>query len=85
MAKMSTFISFFYFKKSLDLSQGLLKLTPNDSLSPHNCLTHYHTILYFGTPKIYSCGKHCEKRRNCLCHFPFLTMFSTLFGTYFPF
>ena len=29
-------------------------------------LTHYHTIPHFDTPKIYSCGKHCEKRRNCL-------------------
>ena len=23
-------------------------------------------ILHFDTIKIYSCGKHCEKRRNCL-------------------
>ena len=29
-------------------------------------LTHYHTMSYFNTLKIYSCGKHCEKRRNCL-------------------
>ena len=29
-------------------------------------LTHYHTMLQFDTLKIYSCGKHCEKRRNCL-------------------
>ena len=37
--------------------------------------------------KIYSCGKHCEKRRNCLeqAISPFLTMFSTLYGTYFSF
>ena len=23
-------------------------------------------VPHFDTPKIYSCGKHCEKRRNCL-------------------
>ena len=34
---------------------------------------------------LYSRGKHCEKRRNCLLQaiFPFLTMFSTLNGIYF--
>ena len=30
------------------------------------CLTHYHTILHFDALKIYSCRKHCEKKRNCL-------------------
>ena len=29
-------------------------------------LTHYHTIPHSDTLKIYSCGKDCEKRRNCL-------------------
>ena len=29
-------------------------------------LTNYHTMLHFDALKIYSCGKHCEKRRNCL-------------------
>ena len=29
------------------------------------CLTHYHTMQHFDTLKIYSCGEHCEKRRNC--------------------
>ena len=50
-------------------------------------LTHYHTIPHFDTLMIYSCGKHCEKRRNCLQQAisPFLTMFPTLYGTYFPF
>ena len=28
-------------------------------------LTHYHTMQHFVTQEIYSCGKHCEKRRNC--------------------
>ena len=28
-------------------------------------LTLYHTIPYFDSLKIYSCGKHCEKMRNC--------------------
>ena len=27
-------------------------------------LTHYHTMPHFDTLKIYSCGKHHEKRRN---------------------
>ena len=50
-------------------------------------LTHYHTMPHFDTLKIYRCGKHCEKRRNCLSQAisPFLTMFSTLYGTYFSF
>ena len=32
----------------------------------------------------HSCGKHCEKKRNCVeqAISPFLTMFSTLCGTY---
>ena len=36
---------------------------------------------------IYSCGKHCEKRRKCLKQAvsPFLTMFPTLYVTYFSF
>ena len=29
-------------------------------------LSHYHTMLHFDALKIYSYGKHCEKRRNCL-------------------
>ena len=29
-------------------------------------LTHYHTMPHFDALKIYSCGKHCENRRNCL-------------------
>ena len=37
-----------------------------------NELTHYHTMPRFDTLKMYSCGKHCEKRR-------------TLYGTYFSF
>ena len=37
--------------------------------------------------KIYNCGKHCEKRKNCLLQaiFPFLTLFSTLYDTIFLF
>ena len=50
-------------------------------------LTHYHIIPHFEVLKIQSCGKHCEKRRNCLLQAisPFLTMFPTLYGTYFSF
>ena len=29
-------------------------------------LTYYLTMLHFEALKIYSSGKHCEKRRNCL-------------------
>ena len=28
--------------------------------------THYHTLPHFDALKIYSCGKHFEKGRNCL-------------------
>ena len=50
-------------------------------------LTQYHTIPHFDALKIYSCGKHCEKRKNCLLQAisPFLTMFSTLYGMIFHF
>ena len=44
-------------------------------------LTYHHTMPHFDALKIYSCGKHCEKRRYCLeqAISPFLTMFSTLY------
>ena len=32
----------------------------------HVLLPHYNTIPNFDTLKIYSYGKHCKKRRNCL-------------------
>ena len=50
-------------------------------------LTRYHTMPHFDTLRIYSCGKHWEKRRNCLLQAisTFLTMFSTIYGTYFSF
>ena len=51
-------------------------------------LTLYLTTPHFDARKIHSCEKHREKRRNCLYQAisPFLTMFSTLYGTctYFP-
>ena len=38
--------------------------------SGYSKLTHYlitsHIMPYFDLLKIYSCGKHCEKGRNCL-------------------
>ena len=42
-------------------------------------LTHNYKVPHFDALKIYSCGKHCEKRRNCLLKAisPFPTMFST--------
>ena len=44
-------------------------------------------MMHFDTLKIYSCGKHCEKRTNCMLYAIslFLTMFSSLHGTYFSF
>ena len=36
------------------------------NLMSREVLTHYHTMTHFDTLKIYSCGKHCDKRRNCL-------------------
>ena len=71
-------------------------LQPSDRLYPRLCvpcsvrkgrLTHYHTTPHFDALKIYSFGKHCEKRRNCLKQAisPFFTMFSTLYDTYFSF
>ena len=50
-------------------------------------LTNYHKMPHFDAQKIYNCGKHSEKRRNCLLQAisPFLTLFSTIYGTYFSF
>ena len=50
-------------------------------------LTYYYTMPHFDVLKIYSCRKHCKKRRNFLKQAisPFLTLFSNLYGTYFPF
>ena len=31
-----------------------------------DALTHYQTMPHFDALKIYSCKKHCEKKRNCL-------------------
>ena len=44
-------------------------------------------MTHFDALKMYSCAKHCEKRKNCLVQAisPFFTMFSTLYGTYFSF
>ena len=58
-----------------------------NTLSSAAGLTHYHIMPHFDARKIYSRGKHCEKRRNCLLQAisAFLTMFPTLYCTYFPF
>ena len=50
-------------------------------------LTYYYTMPHFDALKIYSCRKHCKKRKNCLeqAIFPFAHKFSTIYGTYFPF
>ena len=75
-------------RATLKLSSAIaFNLDKAKILSSGTGLTHYHTVLHFDALKIYSCGKHCEKRRNCYLQAisPFLTMFSTLYGTYFPF
>ena len=63
----------------------LLECQCQVNLDQNNRLTHSHTMTPFDALKIYSCRKHCEKRRNCLKQAisPFLTMFSTLYDTYF--
>ena len=51
-------------------------------------LTHYHTMSHFDALQIYSFGKHCEKRRNCLVQAisPFFSQcFPKLYGTIFFF
>ena len=42
---------------------------------------------HIDTLKIYSCGKHCEERRDCLeqAISLFLTMFSTQYSTFISF
>ena len=61
------------------------KTTVSPKVFADDKLTHYHTMLHFDALKIYSHGKHWEKRRNCLLQAisPFLTMLSTLYGTSF--
>ena len=59
----------------------------SESILFANALTHYHIMPHFDALKIYTCGKHCEKRRNCLKQAisRFLTIFSTLYNTFFFF
>ena len=66
------------------LSEMLRKWTLSNIPSSDEELILCHTVPHFDALKIYSCGKHCVKRRNCLQQAisPFLTMFSTLYGTY---
>ena len=44
----------------------------------HKALTQYHKKPHSDTQKIYSCGKHCEKRRNCFSHNVFYPAFNSL-------
>ena len=56
--------------KMVSLCRNGLKLGISDSFHTLRRislnLTHYYTVLHFDALKIYSCGKHFEKRRNCL-------------------
>ena len=57
-------------KKEKSLVNSNLAISPFPTMllkanSPRS-LTHYLTVLYFDALKIYSCGKHRKKRRNCL-------------------
>ena len=63
-------IFFFNFETILQylcecLFKGANKFLLNEERVP-SYLTHYHTIPHFDALEIYSCGKHCEKMRNCL-------------------
>ena len=57
-------------KSALERMENIVEKVKNaDCLvanEPMQALTHYHTIPHFDTSKICNCGKHCEKRRNCL-------------------
>ena len=52
------------------------------SIKALGVLTYYHTMPHFDALKIKSCGKHCEKRRNCLkratyhflCFLPYMAL-----------
>ena len=54
-------------------------LSNTDDVNNRHDLTNYQEIPHFDSLVIYSSGKHCEKRRNCLeqAIFPFLKMIST--------
>ena len=63
------------------------KLSAVDALKWVSLESTVNPLPHSAAFKRYSCGKHCEKRRNCLeqaiSHF--LTMFSILYSTYFSF
>ena len=50
-------------KKEMLVSRVLSYSHP---LFKSSSLTHYHTMSHFDALKMSSCGKHCEKKRNCL-------------------
>ena len=54
------------FSFSQDVFKRLLLLCRKKEALCIKLLTHYHTMPHFDALKIYSCGKHYEKRRNCL-------------------
>ena len=65
------FLAYQRHKSQLKLTFNLssakaFSLVKDKMLSFGNELTHYHTMPRFDARKICSCGKHCEKRRNCL-------------------
>ena len=45
--------------------KGFLSCKRQISLS-EQALTQYHTMPHSDKLKMHSCGKHCEKKRNCL-------------------
>ena len=77
-----SFFSFCYSVSEIQLFRNL-----NCRLSVFLGLTHYHTMPHFDALQICNCGKHREKRRNCLLQAisSFLTMFSTQNQIYFSF
>ena len=60
------FIQTYKLAKSPDNTDSNPKVMRNLHSNLIPVLTHYHTMLHFDVLKMYSCGKHFEKRRNSL-------------------
>ena len=68
--------------------QNKLKQRPKMQRFIASTLTHYHTMLYFDPLNIYIPVENIVRKGEMACYKPFLlflTMFSTLYGTYISF
>ena len=50
----------------LNVIYFIISLVIEDTLNPDKLFNPLQTMPHFDVLKIHSCGKHCEKRRNCL-------------------